>query len=111
MKKAEIKKVKEKLKEFEKGNFREISVNDFASEQMKYTLLMKILMGQYKRDKANIKELIGKLDFPKIILPCSMRFDVRKISNFNIKTVEFDISLILTLRVKLSITEGILDKN
>ena len=88
-----------------------MSVHEFTSLQMKYTMNLKKLVAEYKHDKAHSKEhMEEELDPPKIILPCSMCFNLQKLNNFLRKNAEFDTSYIFTLRIKLSITTGILDK-
>ena len=78
---------------------------------MKHTMNLEKLMKKYRHDKPHFKEHKEELDLPKIILPCSIRYDLKKINDFQREHVEFHTSFMFTLRIKLSITPGILDKN
>ena len=59
-----------------------------------------------KYDKIVLKK--EKL-LPDIVLPCSLRFDLKKIHHFVVDKIEFLATFMFTFRIKLSITDDILN--
>ena len=46
---------------------------------------------------------------PVIVLPCSLKFELKKVHNFDLDKIEFETSFLFTFRIKLSILDDILN--